>query len=198
MRGRVLLLALLVLAGLTLSGPVLANHGPGDLRDCDDFAFQEDAQAHLDAHPGDPDRLDPGGLPGVACEDLPIRPQTTSPLPNIVPPPTGASPTTAPSPATTRAPTPTTTAAPAATTTRPASPTTTRPASPTTTRPASPTTTLAAPTQVSPSTTAPGAPMPNTGAFTDRQAELAGALLCLGLALLVASNITTRTQRRMI
>ncbi len=46
-----------------------------DLYDCDDFAFQEDAQAALDQDPSDPYGLDgpPGptsaGIPGVACEN---------------------------------------------------------------------------------------------------------------------------------
>lgn len=50
-----------------------------DLYDCDDFQFQEDAQAILDQNPSDPYGLDgvigptPGGIPGVACEDLPTR-----------------------------------------------------------------------------------------------------------------------------
>lgn len=52
---------------LTVAGPALATHS-GDL-DCDDFSSQADAQAHLDAHPSDPDNLDPDG-DGVACEQL--------------------------------------------------------------------------------------------------------------------------------
>ena len=39
---------------------------------CRDFTYQEDAQAYLDAHPGDPDNLDSNG-DGVACETLPRR-----------------------------------------------------------------------------------------------------------------------------
>ncbi|WP_039932025.1 excalibur calcium-binding protein [Streptomyces viridochromogenes] len=44
-------------------------------RDCRDFAFQEDAQAVLDADPSDPDRLDEdqGRGDGIACEALPHR-----------------------------------------------------------------------------------------------------------------------------
>jgi hypothetical protein len=42
---------------------------PGDLN-CSDFATQAEAQAHLDASPGDPDGLDGNG-DGVACESLP-------------------------------------------------------------------------------------------------------------------------------
>lgn len=37
---------------------------------CSDFTYQEDAQAHLDAFPGDPDGLDRDG-DGVACDSLP-------------------------------------------------------------------------------------------------------------------------------
>jgi hypothetical protein len=50
----------------------------GDLN-CDDFLFQEDAQAVYDADPSDPHGLDgpPGpsssGVPGLACEDLTSR-----------------------------------------------------------------------------------------------------------------------------
>jgi hypothetical protein len=39
---------------------------------CQDFAYQEDAQAYFDAQSGDPDNLDRNG-DGVACETLPRR-----------------------------------------------------------------------------------------------------------------------------
>jgi hypothetical protein len=51
----------------------------GDLYDCDDFKYQEDAQKVFDRHPGDPYGLDgpigpaSEGKPGVAGEDLPHR-----------------------------------------------------------------------------------------------------------------------------
>jgi hypothetical protein len=54
----------------------------GVLHDCDDFKYQEDAQKVFDRHPGDPYGLDgpirpaSEGKPGVACEDLPHRPQS--------------------------------------------------------------------------------------------------------------------------
>jgi hypothetical protein len=57
----------------------------GDLYDCDDFTYQEDAQKVYDRHPGDPYGLDgpigPAyeGTPGVACEDLPHRPDSGGP-----------------------------------------------------------------------------------------------------------------------
>ena len=70
------LLATTLVAGLSVfASSALANHGPGDRLNCEDFPFREDAQAHLDAHPGDPDRLDQGGVPGVPCEHLPLRAQ---------------------------------------------------------------------------------------------------------------------------
>ena len=53
--------------------------GGEDLYDCQDFDFQEDAQAAYDADQNDPHGLDgpPGesstGVPGVACEELPSR-----------------------------------------------------------------------------------------------------------------------------
>src|SRR5215204_6378287 len=57
----------------------------GDLYDCDDFTYQEDAQKVFDRHPGDPYGLDgpigpaSEGTPGKACEDLPHRPQSGGP-----------------------------------------------------------------------------------------------------------------------
>ncbi len=57
----------------------------GDLYDCDDFEYQEDAQKVYDRHPGDPYGLDgpigpaSEGTPGVACEDLPHRPGSGGP-----------------------------------------------------------------------------------------------------------------------
>ena len=62
------LAALLVLA--PAPGRAGAPPGPdGDL-DCVDFATQEEAQAALDADPGDPHNLDPNG-DGIACALLP-------------------------------------------------------------------------------------------------------------------------------
>ncbi len=58
----------------TLAGtaaPASAGH-PHDL-DCSDFVYYEDALEHLDAHPGDPDRLDDDG-DGRPCELRPRRP----------------------------------------------------------------------------------------------------------------------------
>lgn len=71
---------LMSIFGLTLAGsiatfflasPALATHT--DNKNCSDFSYQEDAQAHMDAHPGDPDGLDRGGIPGKACEALPSK-----------------------------------------------------------------------------------------------------------------------------
>jgi hypothetical protein len=42
--------------------------GQGDAYNCADFASQADAQAVLRADPSDPNDLDHGGIPGVACE----------------------------------------------------------------------------------------------------------------------------------
>lgn len=44
-----------------------------DTLNCDDFEFQEDAQAELDADPSDPHGLDGNDNDGIACEDLPSR-----------------------------------------------------------------------------------------------------------------------------
>ena len=42
--------------------------GQGDAFNCSDFATQAQAQAVLRADPSDPNKLDQGGIPGVACE----------------------------------------------------------------------------------------------------------------------------------
>jgi hypothetical protein len=70
-----------VMCSLLLAGVALAQSpSEGDLYDCEDFQYQEDAQKVYDRHPGDPYGLDgpigpaSEGTPGVACEDLPHRP----------------------------------------------------------------------------------------------------------------------------
>jgi hypothetical protein len=55
-----------------------------DLYDCSDFTYQEDAQAQL--LPGDPYGLDADN-DGIACEELPHRPETTAPPPETTTPP---------------------------------------------------------------------------------------------------------------
>jgi hypothetical protein len=51
----------------------------GDLYDCDDFTYQEEAQRVYDRDPSDPYGLDgpigpaSDGIPGKACEELPSR-----------------------------------------------------------------------------------------------------------------------------
>lgn len=70
-------------AGLALLGPApfasaqLATPLAGDL-DCKNFQYQEDAQAALDATPGDPYHLD-DDKDGIACESLPHRPKESAP-----------------------------------------------------------------------------------------------------------------------
>jgi hypothetical protein len=57
----------------------------GDLYDCEDFTYQEEAQAVYDRDPSDPYGLDGpigeafDGIEGVACEDLPHRPNSGDP-----------------------------------------------------------------------------------------------------------------------
>jgi len=57
----------------------------GDLYDCPDFTYQEQAQSVYEQDPSDPYGLDgpigptSDGTPGVACEDLPSRPQSSGP-----------------------------------------------------------------------------------------------------------------------
>jgi hypothetical protein len=50
----------------------------GDLYDCDDFTYQEEAQAVYDRDPSDPYGLDADD-DGIACEDLPPRPNSGDP-----------------------------------------------------------------------------------------------------------------------
>ncbi len=69
--------------------------------DCADFAYQEEAQAVLDADPSDPHRLD-GDHDGEACESLPRRAGSVSPPP---PPPPAAPPPPPPAPSPSAAPT---------------------------------------------------------------------------------------------
>ncbi len=93
-------------AGLAILGPVpfasaqLATPLAADV-DCPDFQYQEDAQAVLDATPGDPNHLD-ADHDGIACDSLPHRPQqgTTAPAPTSGRPATTAT-RTQPAPKTT-------------------------------------------------------------------------------------------------
>lgn len=57
---------------------------PGDIYNCRDFGYQEDAQAYLRKWPTDPSNLD-GDNDGLACEDLPHRPLPVSPPPSAPP-----------------------------------------------------------------------------------------------------------------
>ncbi len=54
--------------------------GQGDRYDCGHFASQAQAQAVLRADPSDPNKLDQGGIPGVACEANP-PPRDEVPVP---------------------------------------------------------------------------------------------------------------------
>lgn len=69
MRRSSVLLGLATALALGLVGPAAYGGHSGD-KDCGDFATQEEAQAHLEAHQGDPDGLD-GDKDGIACESLP-------------------------------------------------------------------------------------------------------------------------------
>ena len=82
---RALMLAALACALIT----VLPSPASAADRDCADFPSQGAAQAWLQAHPGDPDRLD-GDSDGVACEALPCPcagAATTPVVPTAPPPP---------------------------------------------------------------------------------------------------------------
>lgn len=62
-----------------VAAPTGSEPAGGPDLNCEDFAFQEDAQAVYDRDPSDPNGLDgpigeaSAGEPGVACEDLPSR-----------------------------------------------------------------------------------------------------------------------------
>ncbi|WP_328645641.1 excalibur calcium-binding domain-containing protein [Amycolatopsis sp. NBC_00348] len=95
-------------AGLALLGPVsLASAqlatplAVGDV-DCGNFTYQEEAQAVLDATPGDPNNLD-SDKDGIACESLPHRPvqNTTTPT-TEQPKPSSTKTHTTPKPTTTK------------------------------------------------------------------------------------------------
>src|SRR5215212_9643768 len=70
---------------MCLLAPALAqSEQEGDLYDCEDFQYQEDAQKVYNRHPGDPYGLDGPigeafeGKKSVACEDRPHRPNSGS------------------------------------------------------------------------------------------------------------------------
>ena len=77
---RLLYLAVLSLGSMLVLTPAALAQDPYD---CGDFTYQEDAQAVFDQDPNDPSGLDgprgptPDGEPGVACENLPSRGDTT-------------------------------------------------------------------------------------------------------------------------
>jgi micrococcal nuclease len=77
MRQFPLLAALAVLLAL----PATASSSHGYDMDCSNFSTQGDAQAHMDAHPGDPDGLDGNDHDGRACESLPAGGGSSSPPP---------------------------------------------------------------------------------------------------------------------
>jgi micrococcal nuclease len=64
---------------LTLPSAASANHGYD--MNCSNFSTQAEAQAHMDAHPGDPDGLDGNDHDGRACESLPAGGGSSSPPP---------------------------------------------------------------------------------------------------------------------
>ncbi|MFC8899558.1 excalibur calcium-binding protein [Streptomyces cinereoruber] len=140
-------IALAVVSVAPLSGVAHAQ----DLN-CQDFRFQEDAQAVFDLDRTDPHGLDEDRGPddGIACEELPRRGT------GAVPPPS-SSPSATPSATASRPVVP-----PSATASRPVVPsiTTSRPVTPSTTAPRSATPSAVAPRTVAPSTTAPQSAAP--------------------------------------
>ncbi|WP_431925608.1 excalibur calcium-binding domain-containing protein [Amycolatopsis tucumanensis] len=83
-------------AGIALLGPAPAVFAqPTDIYNCDDFTYQEDAQAILDQDPSDPHGLDGNDNDGIACESLPHKPSGQPSTPSSSPA-TQAPPVTAP------------------------------------------------------------------------------------------------------
>ena len=89
MRRAGLVLVAVALSFLTV--PAWANHSVPTGVICSNFAYQEDAQAYFEQHPGDPEGLDgpagpaSSGVPGVACENLPRRGTATTTTTTIPP-----------------------------------------------------------------------------------------------------------------
>ena len=107
--GRSLLGVLAVaVAVLAMPNTALATHGT-DL-DCGDFASQAAAQYHMNAHAGDPDRLDGNDDDGRACESnrcpCYYGPATAPEQPYALPPEPTPAPTPAPTPVPTATPAP--------------------------------------------------------------------------------------------
>lgn len=79
--GRLLYLGMLAMVAMLVLAPAAMAQTPaeGDLYDCGDFTYQEEAQAVYDQDTSDPYGLDGpigdaySGEPGVACEELPSR-----------------------------------------------------------------------------------------------------------------------------
>lgn len=82
-------------------GSALATHGYD--MDCTNFGSQASAQYHMNAHPGDPDRLDGNDNDGRACESNKCPcyygPGTSPQQPYALPPAPMPAPTPAPTPA---------------------------------------------------------------------------------------------------
>jgi hypothetical protein len=189
MRFMVLVVILVIGAIFFASGEIgaQASH-TGDL-DCSDFPNQAAAQAHMDAHPGDPDNLDGNDNDGLACESLPC-PCSGPATPTKTPSPT---PTRSPSPS------PTKTASPTPSQSNiTSSPTKTATATPTKTPTPTPTATLTGPTPtptLTPTATPTPTPSPTVGGITlsptpgpmwgdlncDRQINQADVILALKL-----------------
>ncbi|MDO0917565.1 hypothetical protein QQM39_44310 [Streptomyces sp. DT2A-34] len=91
MKRRVHAICTAAITVLVTAGPAAhIAHANSDM-DCNDFAFQEDAQAEFNRDPGDHDRLDEdrGRHDGIACEVLPRRHAAVpTPLPTRSPLPT--------------------------------------------------------------------------------------------------------------
>jgi len=61
-----------IVQGGTLTCTTSPGNGGEDVFDCDDFVYQDTAQAIYDADPTDPNQLDADG-DGIACDELPSR-----------------------------------------------------------------------------------------------------------------------------
>ena len=78
---RKLALGVVAMAVLVLSALGQGASAQTDLN-CDDFSYQDEAQAVLEADPSDPNDLDLSDKDGRACENLPVRQEeVTDPIP---------------------------------------------------------------------------------------------------------------------
>lgn len=97
MRWVLLVGAAFVVSGMLTAAWLAPSVQAQDVDNCDDFTYQEEAQAVYDEDPSDPNGLDAAD-DGIACEDLPSQGEPTElspaaePLSGVTGPTTGSGP----------------------------------------------------------------------------------------------------------